>query len=209
MKTLERPKEVFPVSLPDYKLWTVEECDRLRELGFLPDRYELIEGVVVGKMGQTSLHAGLICALVNILGVLFGYERVRVQLPIRILGALGRYNEPLPDIAVTRKTYRAYYKQTPLSEDLLLVVEVSDSTLRSDLSAKALVYSRAGVAEYWVLDVTKERLVAHRFPTTDGYEDITEWKAGERIAPLARPEEFVSLEELFSQEVGEEAENEA
>jgi len=206
MKTLERPIEEFWLSLPRYKKWTVEECDRLRELELLPERYELIEGLVIDKMGQDGIHSRLVCLLTSLLAPIFGYERIRGQNPIRIQGELGRYNEPVPDVSVTKKTCRAYI-ENPLPEDLLLVAEVSDSSLRSDLNAKALLYSRAGIDEYWVLDVGKERLIAHRSPTADGYEDITEWKTGERIAPLSRPDKFVSLEELFSQEVEEEAED--
>ncbi len=206
MKTLERSAEEFYISLPHYKKWTLEECDRLREAGYLPDRFELIEGVIVDKTEQTSVRASCVSALVNTLVRLYGVDRLRVQLPIRILGEAGRVNEPLPDVAVTRGKFHSY-KENPLSKDLLLVVEVSDSSLYTDLNTKALLYSQAGIEEYWVLDVVEARLVAHRSPTTNGYENITEWTKGESIAPLSRSNQLVTLEELFSQEATEETDN--
>ncbi len=199
MKTLERPKEELPVSLPGYKRWSVEDCDRLRELDFLPEKYELIEGVVIDRMGQTSRHATLICALLCVLAPPFGIERVRIQCPICILGELGLYNEPVPDASVTQKTYHSY-NDNPTPADLLLVAEVSDRTLRSDLTTKALLYAKAGIPEYWVVDIKKSLLLVHRSPTTEGYTDITEWSVGESVAPLALPDRLVSVTELFSKE---------
>lgn len=195
MKTLEQPSEAFGTPTP--KRWTVEECDTFREMGFLEGgRYELIEGVIVDKMGHGNPHSRAICALMNLLATLFGLEKIRVQLPIRIEGELGRVNEPLPDVALTRESYEAY-DETPTPNDLLLVAEVSDSSLRFDLTTKARLYARAGVGEYWVLDIEKNSVIVHREPTSTGYESVTEWETGEALSPLALPSASVLVSSLF------------
>lgn len=182
-----------------YKHWTTEECEKLSDLGILTAPYELVEGVIIDKMGQNGNHARLICALLAILTRLFGVERVRVQLPLRIEGEEGRFNEPLPDVAITRETYRAY-KENPSPADMLLVIEVSDSSLRFDLHTKALLYARAGVLEYWVLDAENRRMIVHRSSDSQGYTDITEWSMEESITPLTLPEAQLSLKSLFEED---------
>jgi Uma2 family endonuclease len=102
----------------------------------------------------------------------------------------------LPDVAVTQEGYRAY-KQNPLPSDLLLVAEVSDSSLKPDLATKANVYARAGITEYWVVDVEGRRVVTHRKPSETEYNEIIQWDEGEQIAPLANPTAFIAVSELF------------
>ncbi len=195
MKTLERPSQTVHSSKS--KLWTVDECDLMSQVGILQGRYELVEGEVIEKMGQGGTHSLLIRALLNLLAGLFGLERMMVQLPIRILGEAGRYNEPLPDLAVTREGYHAY-RQNPQPKDILLLLEISDSSLLFDLTTKARLYSLASVVDYWVVDVENRRLIVHRFPTVEGYDEITEWDIGESVAPLALPDVAIAIAELFS-----------
>ncbi len=178
--------------------WTVEECDTLRNIGLLEGKYELIEGMILEKMGQSGRHARTIQALFNALLRLFSGEQLLIQLPIRILNALGQYNEPLPNVAVTKEGYRAY-KENPLPQDLLLVVEVSDTTLKSDLTTKASLYARAGVMEYWVVDLEANRVVVHRQPTETGYQEIAEYQPEQTITPLASPTVPLTLTELFEE----------
>ena len=79
----------------------------------------------------------------------------------------------------------------------LLVVEVSDSTLRFDLTVKAALYARAGIVEYWVLDVSGRRLIVHREPTPGGYRSVVAYSEFESIAPLASPQNKLQVAELF------------
>jgi Uma2 family endonuclease len=178
--------------------WTVEECDTLRNIGLLEGKYELIEGIILEKMGQSGRHARTIRALFNALLRLFSGEQMLIQLPIRIPNALGQYNEPLPDVAVTKEGYRAY-KENPLPQDLLLVAEVSDTTVKSDLTTKASLYARAGVMEYWVVDLEANRVVVHRQPSEAGYQEVTEHTQEQAIAPLASPTGSLALAELFEE----------
>jgi Uma2 family endonuclease len=75
----------------------------------------------------------------------------------------------------------------PQPEDVQLLVEISDSTLNYDLSVKAALYARAGIVEYWVLDVNGRRLIVHREPEGDGYLSITVYVEDELVAPLVAP----------------------
>ncbi len=75
----------------------------------------------------------------------------------------------------------------PAAADIHLLVEISDSTLDYDLSVKATLYARAGIAEYWVLDVNGRRLISHRDPKGDTYSSVTIYGEHEFVAPLAAP----------------------
>lgn len=195
MSVLDYPTVMYPPE--PQKLWTVEEFHKLQDLGIL-EKCELIEGVIIDKTGQGGRHAQLIRALMQALANVFGLERLMVQLPIQFHDELGRLNEPLPDVAVTRDGYTAY-DENPNAADMLLVIEVSDSSLRSDLTSKALLYAKAGIIEYWVLDVEKRRVVVHSNPSDKGYLDTTERRQGETVSPLARPDSGIAVAKLFPQ----------
>jgi Uma2 family endonuclease len=188
------------VLMENPKRWTVEECERLEAQGFLAGKYELIDGVIVDKMGQNTPHVMFLRLLTQMLAHWFGLEYVAGQVPIRILGELGKTNEPLPDIVVTDERARAYAKRLPSPEDLHLVAEVSDSSLRFDTETKALLYAQAGIVEYWVVDVQGMSLIVHRNPTPHGYEAIRIYSQEERVAPLLHSHNPQSLAFLFSED---------
>ena len=80
---------------------------------------------------------------------------------------------------------------------VVLLLEVSDSTLRLDLATKAGLYARAKALEYWVLDVNGPRLVVHRDPQEGKYNSIVSYSSNEQVSPLAAPEKFISVAELL------------
>ena len=106
-------------------------------------------------------------------------------------------SEPEPDVAVLAQTATAYSERNPSPADLRLVVAASDTTLRFDLSTKAALYARAGIADYWVVDVTGRQIFVHRQPTANGYTEITAYTADEEIATLARPDAPVRVAALL------------
>jgi Uma2 family endonuclease len=103
----------------------------------------------------------------------FGDGFVRVQGPIAIPGEEGVFNEPEPELSVIRQDTTAYNDRHPGPEDLLLVVEVSDTTLRTDLVLKARLYALTGIAEYWAVDLAARRLHRHRDPSNRDYTEVT------------------------------------
>ncbi|HZO89994.1 MAG TPA: Uma2 family endonuclease [Chthonomonadaceae bacterium] len=91
----------------------------------------------------------------------------------------------------------AYTDRHPCPADLVLVAEVSDTTLRFDLTTKAVLYARAGIREYWVVDIVGRRIDAHRQPATQGYQEILVYEETERLSPLAHPEAAVRVAGLL------------
>lgn len=182
---------------PIRKHWTRDQCSTMRDLGFLDERYELIEGEVFLKMGQKPLHRITVLLLQTWLNSLFGDLRVQGQLPIDVGGADAERNEPEPDVAVTSEPTTAYRDRHPGPDDLLLVAEVSDTTLRFDRSTKSALYARVGIREYWVVDIVGRQIVAHRRPTAEGYTEIVAYRTDESIATLACPDAEVRVSELL------------
>lgn len=186
-----------PEAAPGRIRWTRQQCAAIQEAGILTGRYELIEGEILVKMGQKPPHAFVIRALLAWLAQLFGVERVQIQSTIAVAVSDSDYNEPEPDAAVTTQPYTAYLERHPGPADLLLVIEVSDTTLRFDLSTKAALYARAGIDDYWVVDLAGRQIVVHRQPTPEGYQEIIAYAEAEELAPRARPEARVRVASLL------------
>jgi Uma2 family endonuclease len=140
---------------PARKRWTRAEADRLAEL-FPDQRYELIGGELISKMGQNPLHALVIAILTTALAKAFP-ERVRIQLPIRLPSPDSEYTEPEPDVIVLNKDIREFADHHPGPEDIALLIEVADTSLELDRNIKSGFYARAGIAEYWIMDIVNRR----------------------------------------------------
>jgi Uma2 family endonuclease len=184
-------------SFPNRRRWTRDECSRLAEMGFLEGRYELIDGEILSLMGQNPPHRLTLMLIAGWLASLFGFYAVQTQGPISLLGEDGETNEPEPDIAVTSEPTTAYLTRHPEPQELLLIVEVSDTTLGFDLNTKARLYARHGVAEYWVVDVNGRRLYRHRAPVADGYGDVAILSEEQLVASMFQPEATVRVGELL------------
>ena len=186
MKTLEYTKGRHPISLRNEKRWTAEECEALCEQGHIAEHYELIEGKIIEDMRTSALHSLLVGLLLDVFAPLFGTSRVRIEGTIRLSEEVRQKNLLVPDVSITKEERRAY-RENPLPQDLLLVVEVADSSLRLDLSIKAHLYANAGVVEYWVVDAIGRRVVVHRDPSSKGYQSVVEWSEEENVTTLAMP----------------------
>jgi Uma2 family endonuclease len=177
--------------------WNRRQCRAIQEAGILEGRYELINGEIISKMGQNPPHRMVLVLLNTWLVSVFGGLFVQIQSTIDVADADPDHNEPEPDAAVTREPGTAYADRHPGPEDLVLVVEVSDSTLRFDRTVKAAVYARAGILEYWVLDLSGRQLFGHRLPTPTGYIEISAFGPAEAVAALGRPEAAVRVADLL------------
>jgi Uma2 family endonuclease len=191
------PVRGAPEPAPNRVRWTRSQCEVIRDAGVLTGRYELIDGEIISKMGQKPPHAAVIGFLQRWLVRVFGVDFVRAQATIDIGDADPDHNEPEPDVVVMRLPMDDYYTRHPAPEDLLLVAEVSDTTLRFDRMKKAALYSLAGIQEYWVLDVNGRQIFVHRQPSPDGYLDITAYGAEESVATVARPEASIRVGDLL------------
>jgi Uma2 family endonuclease len=196
--TLSPILEHNPINL-QRKRWTVTDCYDLIEMGKLQEgRFELIEGDIIPKMPAKEEHVyGVSCAK-SWAERVFGEEYVRTQFPLH----LDALNEPEPDVAVMHHTRRYYLMHgTPEASEARLVVEISHTTLREDMSIKASLYARAGIAEYWVVDIIGRRVIVHRDPKTiaeeASYETITAHDDTATISPLANPQSSVNVSDLL------------
>jgi Uma2 family endonuclease len=156
---------------------TVDDYYRMAEVGVLSpdDRTELIEGEIIDMAPIGSVHADVVRLLTKRLLTAFGdTAELSVQLPVR----LSQRSEPQPDIAVLAAKAARYRHAHPSAADVLLLIEVSDTTLRYDLKVKARLYATHGVREYWVVDLVANRVWRHRRPSGMRYSEITEITAG-------------------------------
>ena len=176
----------------------VDEYYRMAEAGILgPDaRVELIEGEIIDMAPIGSQHAAVVRQLAHILHQNVGDQAiVSTQNPVR----LDEYSEPEPDLALLRPRDDFYAAAHPGPGDVLLIIEVADTSLRYDREIKIPLYARHGIPEVWLVDLENERLLRFLEPGPDGYrteEDVT------GIAPLrpTRPPEIeVDLSTLFRQ----------
>lgn len=176
--------------------WTREEYERLASSGAFPPeaRMELIEGVIYDMAAQNSLHATGYRLVHEALRSVFLVESgcdIRGQLPL----ALGEDSEPEPDVAVVRGGIRDFRDSHPTTA--ILVVEVADSSLLHDRKRKIPLYARAGIPEYWILNLIRRTLEVYREPCDAAYLSRTILRAGDTVSPLARPEIRMRIGDLL------------
>jgi Uma2 family endonuclease len=99
-------------------------------------------------------------------------------------------NEPEPDIVVLRRSIMELGSK-PAPRDILLVIEIADSSLHLDLTHKAALYARANIAEYWVLDINSRRMIVHRDPQDGAYKSVLAYREDEMLSCLAAPDRQV------------------
>jgi len=187
---------------PPRKRWTRAECDRLEAAGiFDQQRVELIEGELIVKMSKNRPHVNTAALLTAWLIQIFGGLRVNAEAPIDVAPQDNPTNEPVPDLIVLTREYTAsgFQSVSPQPRDLDLVVEIADTSLAFDLTVKAALYARAGIADYWVLDVPGRRLIVHRDPQGDRYSSVTTYAEQEGLAPLAAPDSSLQVQAVFQE----------
>lgn len=183
---------------PQRKLWTRSEFDELYSSGLLNgQKLELIEGELIDRMGKKRPHVNSLALLHRWLVGVFGWPLVIQEAPIDVAPEDNPTNEPEPDLIVLTRDLSHFTKENPRPEDLQLVVEVADSRLGFDLTTKAPLYARAGILEYWVLDVAGRRLIVHRDPQAGRYVSVAAYGEEESVAPLAAPGSYLRVRDAF------------
>jgi Uma2 family endonuclease len=176
--------------------FTVEEYHRMGEAGILPEdnRLELIHGDIVVREPIGAYHAGTVDRLNRLWTSRLGERAiVRVQNPVQFPR---EDSELQPDVMLLRPREDFYTTGHPQAADVLLLMEVADSTLRLDRRVKIPLYARVGVREVWLVDLTTARLEVHREPLGDRYADVRVLARGERVAPEAFPDLSLDVAEL-------------
>lgn len=183
------------VSADSHRL-TVAEYHRMAETGLLaPDaRVELIEGAIVDMAPIGSRHGAKTSYLDRVLSRAAGDSAiVRVQLPIN----LGNMSEPQPDLALVKPRQDFYEQDNPSAADTLLIIEVSQTSLRFDHRVKVPLYASHGVPEVWLLDLQGGRLHCFRSPLPGGYADVSEIESPGAMSLAALPGVSVDLSGLI------------
>jgi Uma2 family endonuclease len=193
----ETPTRPVPLD-PPRKRWTRAECTALEATGLLEqEKLELVEGELISKMGKKRPHVNSVASLAEWLAQIFGLQFVNQEAPIDVAPEDNPTNEPEPDVIVLKRERRHFRHANPRPEDLRLVVEIADSSLNFDLTTKAALYARAGIVEYWVLDVARRRLLVHRDAKASGYASIIAYSEHESVAPLAAPQTEFRVADAF------------
>jgi Uma2 family endonuclease len=181
---------------PAPRRFTVDEYYRMAELGIIgpEERVELIEGEIVEMPPIGPGHAGETNRLNHLLiSRLASRMTISVQNPIRLALRL----EPQPDLTLLRPRADYYSGAHPTAADILLVIEVAETSAHYDRSIKGDIYADHGIPEYWLVNLPKAQIEVYRDPSDDGYRDVRIVGHGDTLAPLAFPDAVFSVEELI------------
>jgi hypothetical protein len=185
---LTHAPETPPPPVPPRKRWTRVECGTPEMTAlFERDRLELVEGELISKMGKHRAHVNAFRLMHFWLLEAFGPGFIDVEAPIDVNPSDNALSEPVPDITVLNRECATIVSGNIQPQDILLLVEISDSTLNYDLTVKGPLYARAKILEYWVIDVVNRRLISHRNPVSGKYTSIVIYNEGEAVNPLAAP----------------------
>jgi len=182
---------------PPHKLWTRGECEALARVGLLDTSgFELVQGELILKMGKLMPHTRSVVWLLSVFQRIFGASFVAPETSIDLHPDDIPTSEPEPDVIVLTTSFEKIALR-PRPDQIRLAAEVSSTTLSFDLTVKAGLYARAGIPEYWVLDLTGGRLIVHRRPESGRYAEVFAYGREESVATLAAPEAMIRVGELL------------
>ena len=176
--------------------FTVTEYYRMAEAGILSedDRVELIEGEIIHMSPIGPHHAASVDRLNTFLSQQVGSAAiVRVQSPIR----LTEYSEQEPDIALLRPRADFYAQAHPTPADVLVVVEVADTSLEYDREVKIPLYARALIPEVWLVDLVNQTISVYSQPANGAYQTASQLTPGESLVSPALPGLTLSVESIL------------
>jgi Uma2 family endonuclease len=174
----------------------VEEYHRMAEAGILheDDRVELVEGEIIETSPVGSCHAACVKRLIKLLVREVGDSGVvGVQDPV----LLPEDTEPVPGVTVLRPRKDFYAEAHPTPEDVLLLIEISETSLEYDREIKLPLYARAGIPEVWIVDLACGGILTYSRPESGSYEEASLARPGDRISPRVLPELVVSVGEIL------------
>jgi len=176
--------------------FTVDEYHRLAEAGVLheDERVELLNGQIIPMMPIGPFHGGSVSRLSHTLFARSnGRWITRVQDPVR----LGPRDEPEPDLALVHPREDFYSSAHPGPTDILLLIEVADSTLLMDRGEKLPIYARAGIPEVWIVNLPERLVEVYRQPVAGTYIESLRIRPGESLAPAAFPDVAIDTAALL------------
>jgi Uma2 family endonuclease len=176
--------------------FTAEEFERMGEAGIFRQgaRLELIDGEIFEMSPIGNAHAACVKFLNRLLSRLFGDVLIiGVQDPVR----LSDFSEPQPDLSLLRWRDDDYRERHPAPADMLLVIEVADTTVVKDRTIKLPLYARAGIAEAWLVNIPEERVEIYSDPADGAYRRAEVFGRGEEARSHTAEGLAVSVNELL------------
>jgi Uma2 family endonuclease len=178
--------------------FTVDDYHRMGEAGILSptDRVELIDGEIVAMTPIGPRHGACVDRATRVLVTAVGSSAiVRVQGSVR----LDLFHEPEPDIVLLRPRADFYASAHPGPADILLVIEFAESSIDYDRDIKTRVYAKAGVAEYWLVNLNEDEVHVHVDPSNGVYRAATSYRRGQSLAPRSLPSLAISMLDLLGE----------
>lgn len=162
------------------------------------ERVELLDGQIVQMTPIGVPHTGTVKAFNAIFSVLVPDRAVlSVQDPV----ILGDFSEPQPDFMLLKPPLDVYRRRIPGPDDVLLLVEVADTSGPRDRGVKLSLYAQAGIPEYWIVDLEKNLIEVHRSAAGDRYVSVEPRAPGDRISPEAFPDIELDVSEILGREL--------
>jgi Uma2 family endonuclease len=178
------------------RVFNVDEYHRMSEAGILSedDRVELVDGEILNISPIGSRHVGCVNRLNGLLNQRIAQlALVSIQNPIRI----DDYSEPEPDVALLKPRADYYAQSLATVDDVLLIIEVADTSLEYDRSVKLSLYARAGIVEVWLVNLSNDTVEACSQPANGIYQTVRIVKRGETILAEGFPTLVLSAEEIL------------
>jgi Uma2 family endonuclease len=175
--------------------FTVDEYHRMGEAGIFheDDRVELLDGQIVEMTPIGPRHAGCVNRLTGLFASVAGRVTLSIQNPL----VLDRHQEPQPDFAMLRHRADGYRARHPGPADVLLVVEVGDTSVASDRLSKIPLYAAVGIPEAWLVDLPADTVEVYRQPQAGRYADVRTAQRGETITAAQFPDVTLRVDEIL------------
>jgi Uma2 family endonuclease len=178
------------------KLFTVDEYHRMGDAGILPEdkRFELIRGEIIEMPQALPPHSGRVNRLTSLFTSRLGSS---IVLSVQNPSSIDDMSEPVPDVTLLKPRADFYTESHPGPSDVLLMIEVSNTSVRFDTKVKAPLYAEAGIREYWILNIPKNVLEVRSEPVNGVYTRHEILKHGQTVSPRAFPEVTFKVEEIL------------
>jgi Uma2 family endonuclease len=176
--------------------FTADEYERMGRAGILSerDRVELVDGEIVTMTPIGPRHAGCVGKATKVFVDAVGDRAiVHPQNPVR----LGAYDEPQPDLVLLRPRADSYTTAHPGPGDVLLIVEIADSSLDYDRAVKGHLYAAAGIPEYWLVDLAALTVWRYATPERGAFQDVEPYRRGQSLAPARLPDCVIPVNALL------------
>lgn len=180
------------MTVTTYK-WSLKQWHKLIKTGVLAGQnVEFIEGEIIEMSPEGIPHGFSNQSIGNYLQKLLKETAIILErYPITL-----NNSEPQPDITVVRNPRKIYRNHHPYPEDIYLLIEISNSTLKFDRQVKAKIYARNQIPEYWIVDLVNNKVIVHTLPENESYQTINEYQSG-IISCSAFPDIKINLEKLL------------